>query len=408
MAAHSKPHAAIHVASVFPKTSNRLALQCDYTRDNWNIELLHLRAKNAASATSDNKSLRTYFLPQWPDFRAPENYLTRRFRSLVRRIVNFAALHVMLFRSRADLLHAHENSSLWALAFWVLILRRPAVWDPHDFFHTSLRKLQRPYHQKWQMFLERAIVGHGTPVITVSEGMQERYRELFPDAQVIILRNYSSHRARPVDSPDNLNETALRLVKHRNRIAGGTIRLVYPGLIKPDRFSLELIKQLGTTPGVSLDIYGEDRSTTGVNLSALEKLMHDKQISNVRLRGRYTSDSIVPILGNYHFVILPYKLGNPNIDFCLPNKFYQCIEAGLPLITSDMKEMGGIISRFGLGYVFSSDDELSCLSIITESRPTDFGYLDLVRNVLRYQLEEVDYHREQSLLHSIYAQVSGK
>jgi len=154
--------------------------------------------------------------------------------------------------------------------------------------------------------------------------------------------------------------------------------------------------------GISLDIYGEYRSGHATYQSALSKVLQQNKIENVRYCGRYTSDGIISILEQYHFAIFPFEVTRPNIDFCLPNKFYQCIEAGVPLIASNMKEMGEIITQFELGYVFASGDDAACVDILANCSVTGDDYLELVRNVSNYQASEIDYEQQQSTLLDTY------
>ena len=393
----------LHVASVFPSNSNRLALQFRYARDEWRIELLHLAACREKTPQTAQCFGEVHLLPHLPRHREDDFYLVRRLRSFIRRIVNTTALCTTLFRCKADIMHAHENSSLWAIAFWVLVLRRPAVWDPHDYFHESSGTTRSASQLATLKWLERNVISRRTPMLTVSEGMRDKYKSLYSDASIRVLRNYSSHRDIDAAERKSAGDTAARLVARRNQLGEGTIRLIYPGLIKAERFALSLIRTLGSIEDVSLDIYGEDRSGYATHENALAKTLRDNDIKNIHLRGPYTSDSIVSTLGEYHFAIFPFQLSRPNIDFCLPNKFYQCIEAGLPLITTNMKEMGGIIKQHGLGYVFPSGDNAACADILANCSVTDDTYIALVRNVLRYQKSEVDYEQQQSVLLDSYS-----
>lgn len=392
----------LHVASVFPSNSNRLALQFGYVSDSWSIELLHLTARREEIGRAANNIDRVHLLPHVPCQRKGDYYLVRKIRSLIRRVVDSIALYATLIRSDADILHAHENSSLWALAFWLLVLRKSAVWDPHDYFHEPGDAKSGQSRLFLLGVLERAVVKRGTPILAVSEGMRTKYADRFPHADIQIIRNYSSQRSVDDAAHDSVDENASDQVALRNRIGAGTIRLVYPGLIKPERFSLRLIERLGSIEGISLDIYGEDRSGRATHQDELSTMLSDLSIENVRLCGSYTPDSIVSILTEYHFAIFPYQVTHPNIDFCLPNKFFQCIEAGLPMISTDMKEMGGIISRFELGYVFPSENYLKCADILTKDCVLDESYLTLVRNVLTYRAGHIDYERQRSILLDTY------
>jgi glycosyltransferase involved in cell wall biosynthesis len=179
-------------------------------------------------------------------------------------------------------------------------------------------------------------------------------------------------------------------------------------LINPNRFSLDLIKAIGAIKGITLDIYGEDRSTARIYENQLIRVLSDNNIANVSLKGAYASDSIVEILTDYHFVLLPFLTTRSNINLCLPNKFFQCIEAGLPLITSSMKELGGIITRHGLGYIYKAGDNAACIDVIKSCGSNADEYLQLVRNTLNYRSNEIDYAQQRSALLETYSLVMGK
>lgn len=179
----------LHVASVFPSNSNRLALQFGYARNNWCIELLHLAAIQDEIVDTGEDIGEIHVLPHVPRQRPRDLYLIRRLRSLVRRVVNTLALYMTLVRSDADLMHAHENSSLWPLAFWVTILRRPAIWDPHDYFHEPVGHQRGSLRLARLKSLERAIVRRGTTILSVSDGMKDKYASLYPDATIHVIRN---------------------------------------------------------------------------------------------------------------------------------------------------------------------------------------------------------------------------
>ena len=397
----------LHIASVFPAASNRLALQFSYVDGTSELTLLHLTARAEDLSEQETGGIRTLVLPHKPAPRHGDRYLTRRARSLLRRMLNWVALARILADSDADVLHAHENSALVALAIWVLLLRRRAIWDPHDFFHDH-GKISRPLRTRMLQALERAVAAAPTPILTVSEGMTANYRRLYPRAKFVLIRNYSSHRGCLSRKDRDPAEIATRLIRQRNHLANGKIRLVYPGLIKPGRFELSLIERLGTINTVTLDIYGEDRTGSAGHRNALTRLLRERRIGNVRLKGGYSSDQIIPTLEQYHFAIFPFLITRPNIDFCLPNKFFQCVEAGLPMIITNMKEMSAIFREYGLGYVYPAGDNDAAMDVLNTCDASGEDYAMLVRNVLTYRDTQVDFRAQRALLLRAYSGGRGE
>jgi glycosyltransferase involved in cell wall biosynthesis len=397
----------LHAGSVHPARSNRIALQFLYARDHYLLRYLHM-GQNGGNLDVAWNCVEVQSLPHWPKHKPNVPYLLRRARSLIRRVVNSVNMHLRLLRSRADLMHAHEHSSLWPLAFWVIVLRRQAIWDPHDYFRDTRDGQPHSMKMQFRFLLERAVVTRGTPILVVSDGIRDLYKKLYPEAQVVVIKNYSSQRHIRTDSPREIEIQARKLVEKRGNIENTVLRLVHPGLINPNRFSLDLIKAIGAIKGITLDIYGEDRSTARIYENQLIRVLSDNNIANVSLKGAYASDSIVEILTDYHFVLLPFLTTRSNINLCLPNKFFQCIEAGLPLITSSMKELGGIITRHGLGYIYKAGDNAACIDVIKSCGSNADEYLQLVRNTLNYRSNEIDYAQQRSALLETYSLVMGK
>lgn len=391
----------LHVASVTSASSNRLALQYGYTSSTWRNELLHLQALPSDMARADEVDGKVYTLPHRPRFRDNDSVPVRRLRSLIRRVSNTCAMFWGLWRSRADLLHAHENSSLWAVAFWSVVLGRPAVWDPHDYFHESERSRSRLGGWNIKEFLERRLVKRKVPILVVSDGMRRIYGEMYSTAPVFTIRNYSAD-FRERDAISSASDIAYR----RRELSHGRIRIVYFGLIDAGRLELPLLSTIGRNARIQFDIYGIYRSAR--YQTAVEELLVHEGISNIQICGPYSPQSIGSILERYHFALFPYPTTTVNHRICLPNKFFQCMEAGLPVLSTDMEELDGIITRHGLGSTYSSHDAVALRNTLSDLSVNDDSYETLVEQVLAYRSEEMDYPAQRSALLDAYHLATGK
>jgi glycosyltransferase involved in cell wall biosynthesis len=391
----------LHIGYLHPARSNRLAVQLQYTATSMEAQVINLSEKlnDNKDATECCHDIR--YVPNWPARIDDDPYLIRRTKSLVRRLLNSFIVLGWLWRSDAALLHAHENASIWFITVWVTVFRRPAVWDPHDYYHERLRQRSRFGRFNIKEILERLVILQNTPILAVSEGMKERFAETYPDARVEIVNNYSADRSADGGFTNGEARTPEAIACARDRLANGKIRLVYPGLIKPERIELSLIRAIGKIPEIELDIYGVD--ATAAYQKKIEAVLSQNGINNIHFKGAYASDNVISILADYHFALFPYPITHENIDFCLPNKFFQAIEAGLPLIVTNMKEMGGIINRFGLGFVFPSGDYSSCKEILEKQSIRSESYIGQVRNVLNYQARQIDYEQQKAALLDTYA-----
>jgi glycosyltransferase involved in cell wall biosynthesis len=291
--------------------------------------------------------------------------------------------------------------------FWVVALRKPAIWDPHDYYHERLRKSKRMIGRFSSIeIMERIVMAWGTPALVVSNGMREKFAAMYPGADIHTIYNYSSRPDQ--DSAVSIDDRTERLIRLRNKSQRGVTRIVYPGLIKSERLEPEFLIAVGKLKNVWLDIFGEDRS--GVYQEKLNRLLVDHRIENVSMKGRYRSENVVSVLREYHFAIFPFPITYSNIDFCLPNKFYQCVEAGLPMIMTNMKELSAIVERFGLGYLFPSGDYCAYANVQSSCDVDSNQYNTLIRNVLLYGENQINYADQQAELLRVYstAQLSYK
>lgn len=361
----------LHVGHLSPSSSNRLALQLHYADGAWQTEILRL---------DDG--------PQWPAFVASDPVWLRKLKSAVRLLLSRTAIARRLVRSDADILHAHENASLWALAFWTVVLRRPAVWDPHDFFHERLRlRIGRRGRINLPEAFERAAIRRDTPVLVVSDGMRERFAALYPAAGVEVIYNYAYPFADPDDAvagPD-----------------GARLRIVHPGLLKPARIEPALIDALGRLPNVEFEHHGTDPSD-GRFRAELEEVVRRGGYSNIAFHGAYTTAGIGQLLRRFHFALFPFPVAGRNLEFCLPNKFFQCIEAGLPIICSDMREMAGLVREHGLGLVFPSGDYDALAVQLSAFDPRGAEYRAMRERVGEYRRRFVSPERQRQRLLEIY------
>jgi len=387
----------LHIYCGNPEIANRLQLQLQYASGKWTTEII-LRDYELSDYSIPAGCHRIRHLLQRHSVVTSRNSLVRKIQSIVLYVINPVILYIWLARSDADILHAHEHPSLWAASFWTLILRRPAIWDPHDVHHHDEKHRHLVRHCAIKRLLERLLVRQKVKVLVVSKGMKRVYDCAYPSARAIVLQSLPAATNCKSDtifarSPKSLQEL-------RNSLCNGYIRIVYPGLIRPTRIALDLIDLIAHQKNILFDIYGYD--SKGEYEKTLKELLATKQIDNVRIMGPYTPQSIVPILNYYHFAIFPFQLGPLNISICRPNKFYQCILAGLPLIVTDMEELGKTILQNGLGYVFPCGHYEALMAFFETFNTQSAVYERMIQNVISFGQRHMNYEEEKQKLLDLY------
>lgn len=131
------------------------------------------------------------------------------------------------------------------------------------------------------------------------------------------------------------------------------ILLAFSGGLQPGRGLHNLIKMMTLLPDkYELKIIGDGALRD--ELSALAASM--KLGGRVHFTGRVRSDRVVAELSQAHMGI--YLMENSGLChyLALPNKFFQFISAGLPVIVPDFPEMKRIVNKYEIGAVVDSAD----------------------------------------------------
>ncbi len=382
-----EPTANIHVLHLVcgdPAHMNRLRFQLDLARNHWATDVLVTDGRYfpggdlaEPGATADTRDA------GWP----------RKWRKLCQTV----RVLVALVRHPADILHAHEHGTLFFVFVWCALLRRRVMWDPHDMYlHTSTH--DRKVHRiKWKRFFERYLVRKATPIAVVSSGMRDMYERAYPDARIERLRSFPSGFAR--DGTVTQRDPDI-WIRQREQAANGKLRLVYPGLLMPSRIEPAFIEAMAGLQRVTLDLYGRDRS--GRYDAEIREFIAARKIKNVRLVGPYAPQDLGEILARYHLGVMPFVVDSENMDYCMPNKFYQCMAACLPVVVSDMKELGAEVRVHRLGHVFRAGAYGELAAWLAACDPTGLAYRSLIETVLVYRDTRMNVDGERDALCALY------
>lgn len=191
------------------------------------------------------------------------------------------------------------------------------------------RKLREPYH-RW---LLRAYAGRAAARTTVSQVIADRYHAEFGfDVEVVanasVLRELS-----PVATSSPL-------------------RFVHSGIAKPARRIEVMMRAVAaSTTGATLDLYltgvGSDYHRGLQRLAAElgERIRIVPPVPHAELIGRL----------NHYDVGLPFlPPTTTNIRLCLPNKFFDYVQARLAIVSGPTQAMADLIAEHDLGVVTES------------------------------------------------------
>ena len=247
---------------------------------------------------------------------------------------------------RPDVVHSHNlPDSLTVIALELFAGRVPVIHDVHDL--QSLR--QTPYEHGFPepdepLALERRALEGCSALVTVSEELLEevhaRYRVTAP---TLAFANYALKRDLPLTLPP------------ADRRNGHPPRFVYAGTLSTNggHYDLREIFRAILGEGLSLDVYPSRPVPAYAGLAA--------KLRGLRLHPTLPPPRLLAALGAYDFGWAGFNsaLNGAHLDTCLPNKVFEYLGCGLPVVTLTHRALSRMVGDGGLGLSLASFDDLA-------------------------------------------------
>lgn len=302
----------------------------------------------------------------------------------------YAALNIRLFFfllfRRTDVILANDLDTLLP-AFLVSKLRnKKLVYDSHEYFTEAEGLTGRHFQKTVWLMIEKWIFPKLKFVYTVNESIASIYREKY-GVRVDVLRNI------PVLNP-------LKEIKSRRDLGlpdDKKIILLQGAFIDPDRGGVEMVEAMEKTSGMLLLIIGDGR-----DIPRLKKIVQQKKLDDkVWIMPRKPFDELRQYTSNADLGVSLDKPLHLNYTLSLPNKLFDYIHAGIPVLVSDLPELRRIVETYQVGKIIP----LVQPDIIANALQEIFAHEDYVqwkKNCLLAR-EELNWQRESDVIRKIYS-----
>ena len=246
---------------------------------------------------------------------------------------------------RPDLIHSHNlPDSLTAIALELFAGRVPVVHDVHDL--QSLRRT--PYENGFPepretLALEQLAIEHCSALVAVSEELLDEIRGRYrPTAPTLAFPNYALRRDLP---------PVLAPARRRN---GHRPRIVYQGTLSMNggHYDLREIFRAIVREGLSLDVYPSRPVPAYAELAS--------EPSGLRLHATLPQRQLLAELTGYDFGWAGFNaaLNGAHLDTCLPNKAYEYVGCGLPVLTLRHRALSRLVDEGPFGVSLTTLDDL--------------------------------------------------
>ncbi len=301
---------------------------------------------------------------------------------------NVRLFFYLLFH-RFDLLVANDLDTLLPNYLVSRLKKLPLVFDSHEYF-TGLPEIRdRPFVKWVWITIEKSIFPKLKYVITVSDSIAEAYRGKY-GLKSVVVRNCSR-------SANNINAFS----KNELGINTDYFLLVFQGGgINMEKGGEELIDAINITENVSLLIAG-----SGEVLAILKKKVDELDLSGkIIFFPKMPWDELMKYTKSASAGLCLEKDTNLNYRYSLPNKLFDYISAGIPVITGSLPEIKKVVEKYECGIIIHEITPGEISRAISKLRDDPDLLNKLKRNTV-IASEKLNWNIESKIITDFYNQI---
>lgn len=249
------------------------------------------------------------------------------------------ALLWLMVRLRADVVHAHDVNTLPTAWLAARLSRARLVYDAHEIStsregYSSFRKLVG--------LVENALMPRADGTITTTEARAKFFARAYGIARPLVLQN------RPREQRPQASER----IRHELGLNESWPIVLYQGGVQQGRGLERLARVAAQVPGAYFVFIGGGRLDASLRQIAQELRLEDRVrfIPTVALADlpSYTASADIGVQPIENTCLNHYTTDS--------NKLFEYVQAGLPVIASDLPEIRRIVRQYDLGLLVPAGD----------------------------------------------------
>ncbi len=262
------------------------------------------------------------------------------------RFVRYAvALRRALVDAGPDILHAHDSDALGAIAGAARELHAPFIYDAHDLWLGRPRRgrsrLYFALNQLWYRWIEERRLPRAAAHITVSPPIARHLERRYRLDNVDLVPNYPE-RDSVATQPASLRELA-----SGSAIPADAPIVLYLGALMAERGLEHLVAAMRQVRSPAhLVLLGAG----GLAPVLLRQAQREGIGDRVHVMGPIPSERVAAYAASATIGVSPIVASCLNYRYSLPNKLFQYMAAGLPVIASDFPQVREVVEGSGAGW----------------------------------------------------------
>lgn len=318
-------------------------------------------------------------------------YETHRMKLLFRKGPLFYAeynirLLIYLLARKSNLLVSNDLDTLPANFAAHKLKRTPIVYDSHEYYTETPELVNRPFVQGIWERIERFIFPKLNDIITVNQSIADLYEKKY-GKKLKVVRNIP--RLQTESKPLSREECGLPADKSIILMQGAGINI--------QRGAEETVEAMKFVDNAILLIIGGGDVIGKLKEMAKNLKLEDKII----FKNRLPYPELIRHTRLADIGLTLDKNTNINYRFSLPNKLFDYIHAGIPVLASRLPEIARIVEGYNIGRIAESHDPEYLGNLITNML-SDVESQKIWRKNLLHASSELTWEKEAITLKELY------
>lgn len=251
-------------------------------------------------------------------------------------------------RDPADIYHAHDLNTLLA-AYWIAKKQKSKlIYDSHELYVERNRRIPAMRIGKFLLRkMEHYLIRRSDAVITVNDSIANLLADWYRIVKPHVIMNTPSRSSGNMIPPERSLRELLN-VRRDHRI------LLYIGGITFNRGLEHLIDSMSYLPDCHLVFMGYGANDYKQTLQ--RRAVTAGVAPRFSFYGPVPPDEVTSYAAGADVGVAPIENACLSYYYCSPNKIFECLQAGLPVIASDFPEMKRVIEQHDIGCTFDPSD----------------------------------------------------
>lgn len=241
-----------------------------------------------------------------------------------------------LLQFRADVVHVHDLPLLWLGAELAKKWDARLVFDAHEIYYAQ--QVLSPSQQKMLARQERRTLPKVDVFITVNDAIADYFHSIYGKRPLVLLNCTDT-------PPEGLLRGSREILRAKSGIPSDATVVLYQGWFSDERNLLTMVQ--------AVEQFRDDAYLVLIGYGEYEKKLREvfqgkHWEKKIRFIGQIDSKEILTYTAGADLGIIPYQAIDLNHKLCSPNKFFEYVQVGVPVVAQDLVFFREMEERYGV------------------------------------------------------------